>query len=99
MKHLGFPKVFPWFSIPRWLIFLLTTGLAFAFLAFLLLLTARRSSAERAALRGAPVQLLGSRREQKKLRRLVLPPECAAAGMGMALRMGKVWEGMVDPEG
>lgn len=64
----------------EWLIFLLTTGLTFAFLAFLLLLTARRGpSASGAALRGAPgtaVQLLGSRREQKKLRRLVLPPSC-----------------------
>eukprot|EP00435_Cladocopium_sp_Y103_P066699 s393_g29.t1 len=63
----------------EWLIFLLTTGLAFAFLAFLLLLTARsgsRGGAGSAALRGAPVQLLGTRREQKKLRRLVLPDDC-----------------------
>ena len=68
-------------SILRWLIFFLITGLAFAFLAFLLLLTARRSgcAGSTSALRGAPVQLLGTRREQKKLRRLVLPENCAAA--------------------
>ena len=68
-------------SILRWLIFFLITGLAFAFLAFLLLLTARRSggAGSTSALRGAPVQLLGTRREQKKLRRLVLPENCAVA--------------------
>lgn len=83
-------------SILRWLIFLLTTGLAFAFLAFLLLLTARRSGgAGSAALRGTPVQLLGTRREQKKLRRLVLPDNCAVAldgdgagGWGLGVGIG-----------
>ena len=64
------------FPAGRWLIFLLTTGLALAFLAFLLLLTAKRCSSQ--SLRGAAnVQLLGSRREQRKLRRLVLPEHCA----------------------
>jgi len=52
----------------EWLIFLLTAGLPFLLIVFLLLVTGGPAA--------TPVQLLGTRREQRKLRQLVLPETC-----------------------